>query len=426
MSVRVAGEDEIIRLIGSLNRHKDVVARAFREGSISQGSVSDAVIIELRQARILSSAGEQEYRLAPAFQRAIEYALKRSRSFAGNENFAGMVDGMRQLMDSYSEAYNGLRDEDADDTRDQFDLQAFELGELVTERIDFFEMLVENRFADAAGLEAKIRQNRYYIHQAKSLDGSLSELDRREIYADLCDDPQLVDLRLSFERHIQRRRAAWHSNLLEVAQRLQEQLFELQQARPRLNRLRLVAQLFKDNPDFTLPAIESLPETPAWARRFTGLKVCTHPDVSSRQTASALAPLAGKVYLEPAVKAPPRAPVPLAEGGDQAAPQQMVEIGQGREALQRFLLAAAKSKVALRASEWFRDAAPGVDAGAWLLFSIFAVQTRTGVPTALWRCVSTRLIEAERGEAALLGNRVFADIEVASRLPQQYREARSG
>lgn len=423
MTLRLAGEDEIVRLIETLHQHRRMVARAFREGSVWQGGEPDMALAQMRQARILRSSGEFEYRLAPAFQRAIEYALKRSRSFSANENFAGMVERLSLLIESYITARNTLRTDEVEDTQEQFDLEAFELGELVTERIDFFEMLVENRFADVPGLDAKMRQNVYYIRQSEHLAESLGELDRRHLYAELCDNPLLADLRQIFERHVQRRRAGWHSSLLEVTQRLQAHLFALRAAAPRLNKLRLVAQFLKDNPDYSIPELEQLSEVPAWARRYPGMRIKTHPDVTSRQRAHGLADLAARVTLEPRGKAPPRTAVPLAEGGAHAAPPMVVELGPGREALQRFVLAAATSPKPLRASAWFAQEAPGVDPGAWLLYAIFSAQTRTGVNPRLWKLVKSRLIEASRPAGPILCNRLYADIEISSRLQRSAGDA---
>ena len=404
--------DSIVAYLEALHANRHLIADAYNLGGVVMVEENQRKIRQLQQHRALIPYIHDEFRLNASLSRHLDEVFQRQRNYAIGANFGEQINRLPRLIDEYLKASHENRLEDRDIYATDFDVGVFELREGIVSTLLLLRTLTDNRFANVSTIAEKQRQNEYYVSKVEQLGNALASLQAEILLEQLASSSLLEPLYSVYRHQIMDRLPEWRATVMDITAILKAYLYRLRQIEPEARRLRTFALFLNKNPDYQPPEADELLNLPQWASVYSGLRLKSHPDLSSSQVIEDLVDIAQSI--RPAKLSIVRErPTGRLSGTDDGNLVVIVRPKQVQVAFYRYVEAASESEKPVSALQWKRQQATfnELDDEAWLIYLLHRVQIRGNDPTSRLRGLNVERREMNPAHFRS-GNLIINDIVV--------------
>lgn len=367
--------DGIISYLEALHANRHLVAAAYINGGVVMDEENQRKIRQLQQHRALVPYVHEEFRLNSSLSRHLDEVFQRQRNYVIGANFGEQINRLQRLADEFLKASHENRLEDRDNYATDFDVGVFELREGIASTLLLLRTLTDNRFANVSTIAEKQRQNEFYIAKVEQLGSALAMLQADLLLEQLAASSLLEPLLSIYRHQVLDRLPEWRATVLDITAVLKAYLYRLRQVEPDARRIRSFALFLRKNPGYEPPEGDDLINPPAWASKFGGQGIRSHPDLASGTVRDGLAEVAQGVPAAMVSIIRERKSGRLAEGGDT---KRVVTLQPKtiQVAFRRYLDTVRSASDPLSALEWKRQqmAYADLDDGAWLLYAMHSLR----------------------------------------------------
>lgn len=357
----------------TLIKHQDLIQQVYLSGSYHKdGSKNDRRAYVLQQHRIFIPGGKETFLLSAPLTRFLDEVTQRQRLYdVLGEKAAAQVTRVWTLVEEYKKSVMAGRTDEADIAIDDFHMACAELADTFGTGISKLLYLAETNFAVVNSIEAKNRQNRHFLQQAKYFSSALRSLDGLHIEEEIdnlyCENDSLKN---TYRTLILERKIEWHTEILRLIQFFESYLFRLRELAPDVKRFRQFAGFLEQTPGYEPPDLEDTHHRPQWMMRDMGIRPAAYADPGDRKAFD---------YLCEVTSSLPEAKESITRvketGRIERAPHKTLTVLRPPAhlvALSRFVREAAKSLSPLSALDWKRGNYPDMDVpdDVWLLLVI--------------------------------------------------------
>ena len=406
--------DTIVAHLELLHANKHLIAAAYCRGGVAQDEENQRSIRQLMQHRVLIRYFQQDFRISPTLGRHLDEVSQRQRSYAVGANFGDLTNRLRQLIVEFLTACHENRLENQEEYAAEYDAGVFELASLISDELLSLRAITENQFANVSTMAEKQRQNEFYLDRAEKIGQTIALLEGQSLLGTLSDSPLLKPLLEVYQHQVLVRLASWRSTHMDITAVLKAFLYRLRQIEPNARRIRAFAHFLRKNPDYQPPDSESIQTLPAWASRFAGIRLKTHPDLSISQSRDALAVIAQSIPSAKTAKiftVRERAAGCLINDGAVNSVR-VIQPKPVQLAFHRYLQAACDALVPLSAIGWKRKQPEfsRLNDDAWLLYAVHSIEMLgKSIKTGRLRGLEVQRLEAP-AEHVRSGNIVIKDL----------------
>lgn len=365
-----ASSDLVINHLEDLNKHRALIACAYRGGSVELNDDPDhgRGIFKLSQARLLVPLGEGSYRLASSLSKYLDEVLRVDRLYSiVGADVAELDQRLPDIAHLVSQAVFDGRTEDADRYIDEFDRAVFALADSVASALQFLRILADNRFANVSTYVEKRKQNEFYLERVQRLSEALGNLQSAELLNSLEATPEGERMLGTYRSQIVSHLSEWRAQLLDITAILREYLFRTRQIEQLAKRMRSFELYLKRTPSYVPGDLDVFDDTPAWARRARGFALKAHAWVQNPVQEEMLFDIASSIPSEERSGAEPAQLGSLLEEGELLPEEEPEIVHRWQDALIELLDQlgpAPTSAVAWKAS---RDDLAQVPDDIWIL-----------------------------------------------------------
>lgn len=365
--------DQIHKLLALLHKHADLVAEAFdgevHGGDKQRGHAIDALV----ENSALKPYEEGTFRLNPRLREFLGDFLSSYHAYQALRGIRGTLGQAREQWQELRRAKDEGNYRNVETLSVALEDSIANMAFDIERNLAFLHSLIATQYGNVDGLDAKLRQNRYYHLQVKNF---LGEIDGITAFVDSVKNESvrcgLLDIRVLVSRRLGSKMLTWTTQIKDAQAAISKRLLEAQLVAARLKQLSGVSLWMdrrKTTSGWDVEFADNKP-LPVALVRPERIHVRPQPDVADTDpvvfdglTAALMRLPPPKAPPEPAPEAPPQRLID--DANEPPAPPPPHEL-----ALMAFAQEVLGSAQALSLFAWkqTRPELAEIDDGAWLIY----------------------------------------------------------
>ena len=290
--------DPIIAYIETLYAHRELISRAYHQGSVNETSENTRGVRALEHASALRSFEGTSFKLTRTLQRTFDVATSRLRSYDRLARIEPRLARLGSLKQSVIEARRLGEIQDMEMAAAEFEDECFAIREDVQRNIFKLRALIDSDFGTATSLREKERQNKFYIAETKAIQSDVLSLQNPSLPADLAAN-EFYDLAGVYNRMVGQHLESWFPQLRDFWGFIQSMLHRTRQVQKRNSNFAKALLLFQLHPRYEGPDVPVDETSPDWLFQVEPLRIKPNPDVLFPGTELEFAEIATSLMASP-------------------------------------------------------------------------------------------------------------------------------
>jgi hypothetical protein len=412
--------DPIVAYIEVLYANRELVSRAYHDGSITDTADVNKGVRALEHAGAIRPFEAGTFKLTRTLQRHFDAATSKLRSYDRLARIAPQLERLKRLKQSMSDARRLGELRDMVNAESEFEDECFSIHESIQRNVFTLRALMDSQFATAKSLHEKKRQNLFYIAETRDLQADVLELIATQLPDHLVDD-EMYELARIYKQMISQHQQAWVVQLAEIWNTIQRMLFKTREVQKRNANFAKALLLFQLHPRYEGPDVPVDDTSPPWLFKVDPVPVRPNPDVLRGGTLDDMASIAATLAAGPqrVARAEDFVPQQVADDGEPSRKVVELEPELYDIALHQFLIDVQSSVdgYGLSAYLWKfnRREFDDLSMAVWLQCLLIE---EDGEEMDAFRLVP--VFAPQQDEVS--GTRVFSDVSVTSRLVNSFAE----
>ena len=290
--------DPIVAYIEVLYANRELVSRAYHDGSITDTAEVNKGVRALEHAGAIRPFEAGTFKLTRTLQRHFDAATSRLRSYDRLARIAPQLERLKRLKQSMSDARRLGEFRDMANAESEFEDECFSIYEAIQRNVFTLRALMDSQFATAKSLHEKKRQNLFYINETRDLQADVLELIATQLPFNLVDD-EMYELARIYNKMISQHQQAWVVQLAEIWNTIQRMLFKTREVQKRNANFAKALLLFQLHPRYEGPDVPVDDTSPQWLFKVDPIPLHPNSDVLRGDTIADLASIAATLAAGP-------------------------------------------------------------------------------------------------------------------------------